>query len=160
MNTNPQSQYRRIIIRRANEYVLFKTEDIAYFYLENKTCFMVDRLQGIKYLIPKSLRDLTMALDPADFYRINKKYLVHIDSLRKFKLCVAGRIEVELYPVPGKRFLSTRSGCRISKNGLPREVMNNQVRYLKIFWRPTSVFPVTSFIFSCDRGWFPPPAFF
>ena len=59
---------------------------------------MVDRLQGIKYLIPKSLRDLTMALDPADFYRINKKYLVHIESLRKFKLCVAGRIEVELYP--------------------------------------------------------------
>lgn len=39
-----------------------------------------------------------MALDPADFYRINKKYLVHIESVRKFKLCVAGRIEVELYP--------------------------------------------------------------
>ena len=103
MNTNPQSQYRRIIIRRANEYVLFKTEDIAYFYLENKTCFMVDRLQGIKYLIPKSLRDLTMALDPTDFYRINKKYLVHIDSLRKFKLCVAGRIEVELFPAPREK---------------------------------------------------------
>jgi two-component system response regulator LytT len=99
MNMNPNnSQYRRIIIRRANEYVLFKTDDISYFYLENKTCFMVDRLQGIKYLIPKSLRDLTMALDPADFYRINKKYLVHIESLRKFKLCVAGRIEVELFP--------------------------------------------------------------
>jgi two-component system response regulator LytT len=100
MNTNPDNnQYRRIIIRRANEYVLFKTDEIAYFFLENKTCYMVDRLQGIKYLISKSLRDLTMALDPADFYRINKKYLVHIESLRKFKLCVAGRIEVELFPV-------------------------------------------------------------
>jgi two-component system response regulator LytT len=99
MNTNPNNnQYRRIIIRRANEYVLFKTDEIAYFFLENKTCYMVDRLQGIKYLISKSLRDLTMALDPADFYRINKKYLVHIESLRKFKLCVAGRIEVELFP--------------------------------------------------------------
>jgi two-component system LytT family response regulator len=99
MNTNPNSsQYRRIIIRRGNEYVLFKTDDIAYFFLENKTCYMVDRIQGIKYLISKSLRDLTMALDPADFYRINKKYLVHIESLRKFKLCVAGRIEVELFP--------------------------------------------------------------
>jgi two-component system, LytTR family, response regulator LytT len=92
------NQYRRIIIRRANEYVLFKTDDIAYFFLENKTCYMVDRTHGMKYLIPKSLRDLTMALDPADFYRINKKYLVHIESVRKFKLCVAGRIEVELYP--------------------------------------------------------------
>ena len=99
MNTIPNNnQYRRIIIRRGNEYVVFKTEDIAYFFLENKTCYMVDRIQGIKYLISKSLRDLTMALDPADFYRINKKYLVHIDSLRKFKLCVAGRIEVELFP--------------------------------------------------------------
>jgi len=99
MNTNPSnSQYRRIIIRRGNEYLLFKTDEIAYFFLENKTCYMVDRVQGIKYLISKSLRDLTMALDPADFYRINKKYLVHIESLRKFKLCVAGRIEVELFP--------------------------------------------------------------
>jgi len=99
MNTNPiNSQYRRIIIRRGNEYLLFKTDEIAYFFLENKTCYMVDRIEGIKYLIPKSLRDLTMALDPADFYRINKKYLVHIESLRKFKLCVAGRIEVELFP--------------------------------------------------------------
>jgi two-component system, LytTR family, response regulator len=99
MNTIPNnSQYRRIIIRRGNEYVLFKTDDIAYFFLENKTCYMVDRIQGIKYLISKSLRDLTMALDPTDFYRINKKYLVHIESLRKFKLCVAGRIEVELFP--------------------------------------------------------------
>jgi two-component system LytT family response regulator len=104
MNTNPNNnQYRRIIIRRANEYVLFKTDEIAYFFLENKTCFMVDRLQGIKYLISKSLRDLTMSLDPADFYRINKKYLVHIESLRKFKLCVAGRIEVELYPAPREK---------------------------------------------------------
>lgn len=100
MNNNPSNnQYRRIIIRRGNEYLLFKTDEIAYFFLENKTCYMVDRIQGIKYLISKSLRDLTMALDPADFYRINKKYLVHIESLRKFKLCVAGRIEVELFPV-------------------------------------------------------------
>jgi DNA-binding LytR/AlgR family response regulator len=104
MGTNPNhNQYRRIIIRRANEYVLFKTDDIAYFFLENKTCYMVDRHQGIKYLISKSLRDLTMALDPSDFYRINKKYLVHIESLRKFKLCVAGRIEVELYPATRER---------------------------------------------------------
>jgi two-component system, LytTR family, response regulator LytT len=101
---NPDNNhYRRIIIRRANEYVLFKTDEIAYFFLENKTCYMVDRQQGIKYLISKSLRDLTMALDPADFYRINKKYLVHIESLRKFKLCVAGRIEVELFPAPREK---------------------------------------------------------
>jgi len=103
MNTNTTNQYRRIIIRRSNEYVVFKTDDIAYFYLENKTCFMVERAQGMKYLISKSLRDLTMALDPADFYRINKKYLVHIESVRKFKLCVAGRIEVELFPAPKER---------------------------------------------------------
>ncbi len=64
---------------------------------------MVDRLKGIHYPIPRSLRELTLALNPGDFYRINKKYLVHIESLRKFKLCVAGRIEVELFPATKER---------------------------------------------------------
>jgi hypothetical protein len=64
---------------------------------------MVDMQQGIKYMIPKSLRELTQGLDPAMFYRINKKYLVHINSVRKFKLCIAGKIEVELYPAPKER---------------------------------------------------------
>jgi hypothetical protein len=64
---------------------------------------MVDRLQGIKHLIPKRLRDLTMALDPADFYGL--------------------------------------------------------IRYSKRCWRTRHGFPSNSFIFSCDRGWFLPPAF-
>ena len=45
---NQTNQYRRIIIRKANEYVLFKTGDIAYFYLENKTCYMQKRANRIK----------------------------------------------------------------------------------------------------------------
>jgi DNA-binding LytR/AlgR family response regulator len=64
---------------------------------------MVDLQQGIKYMIPKSLRDLTNSLDPAQFYRINKKYLVSINSVRKFKLCIAGRVEIELYPAPREK---------------------------------------------------------
>ena len=112
MNTNPSNnQYRRIIIRRGNEYLLFKTDEIAYFFMQNKTCYMVDRIQGIKYLISKSLRDLTMALDPADFYRINKKYLVHIESLLQIQI-VCGRQD------RGRAF-----------SGNPREnVFINQVR--------------------------------
>ncbi|MEO6961699.1 MAG: LytTR family DNA-binding domain-containing protein [Puia sp.] len=90
--------YRRIIFRKGNEYMLFKTDDIAYFFLENKTCYLMERNQGLKYMIPKSLRDLTRGLNQEEFYRINKKYLVHINAVRKFKLCIAGKIEVELYP--------------------------------------------------------------
>ena len=76
MNTYPiNNQYRRIIIRRGNEYLLFKTDEIAYFFLENKTCYMVDRVQGIKYLISKSLRDLTMALIWQTFTELIKNIL-------------------------------------------------------------------------------------
>jgi two-component system LytT family response regulator len=102
-NNSHQYSYRRIVLRRGNEYLLFRTEDIAYFFLENKTCFMVDLQQGIKYMIPKSLRELTNSLDPAQFYRINKKYLVSINSVRKFKLCIGGRVEIELYPAPREK---------------------------------------------------------
>jgi two-component system, LytTR family, response regulator LytT len=95
--------YRRIVFRKGNEYMLFKTEDIAYFFLENKTCYLVERHQGLKYMMPKSLRSLTEALDTEQFYRINKRYLVHINSVRKFKLCIAGKIEIELCPPPREK---------------------------------------------------------
>jgi len=138
MSNNPSNQYRRIIIRRSNEYVLFKAEEIAYFFLENKTCFMVDRLQGIKYLIPKTLRELTMALDPSDFYRINKKYLVNIEAVKKFKLCIAGRIEVELQPAPKEKVFINQvrmqdfkkwlvQGCNESSGPLLEDMLENPV---------------------------------
>jgi two-component system, LytTR family, response regulator LytT len=61
---------------------------------------LYNQYRSIKYLISKSRRSVTMVLDPANFYRTNKKYLLHIESLRKFQLFVAGRIEGELISAP------------------------------------------------------------
>jgi hypothetical protein len=49
---------RRVILRKGEEYIIFRTIDIAYFYLENKTCFLVDIRNGNEHKVSGSLRDI------------------------------------------------------------------------------------------------------
>ena len=72
---------RRIILRRGDEYIVFRTNDIAYLYLENKTCFLVDIRNGANHKVSGSLRDIYEMLDPGEFYRVNKNYIVSIRAI-------------------------------------------------------------------------------
>ncbi|HMH23287.1 MAG TPA: LytTR family DNA-binding domain-containing protein [Puia sp.] len=100
-----KSDCRRIIVRKGKEYFVFKQESIAYIYLENKLCFLVEKAKGLKYILSRPLRDIEMSLDSANFYRINKKYLVNIDSVEKFRVCGKGRMEIILAPDPGEKII-------------------------------------------------------
>lgn len=53
---------------------------------------------GQRYLLDKSLADLEKGLDPAHFYRLNRKYITSINAIRKLKSVGKGRIQVELVP--------------------------------------------------------------
>ena len=41
---------------KGEEYIIFRTIDIAYFYLENKTCFLVDIRNGSEHKVSGSLQ--------------------------------------------------------------------------------------------------------
>lgn len=94
---------RRIILRKGEEYIVFRTMDIAYFYLENKTCFLVDIRNGNAHRISGSLRDIYEMLDPVEFYRVNKNYIVSIRSIISLKNCNINKVELILRPQPEDR---------------------------------------------------------
>ena len=45
-----------------------------------------------------SLKYLSEQLDPSQFFRINKKYLIHIDSIKEMYYTSKSKIKVELKP--------------------------------------------------------------
>lgn len=91
---------RRVILRRGDEYIVFRTSDIAYLYLENKICFLVDIRNGNKHKLSGSLRDIYEMLDPGEFYRVNKNYIVGIRSIISLKCCDINKVELILKPQP------------------------------------------------------------
>jgi DNA-binding LytR/AlgR family response regulator len=94
---------RRVILRRGDEYIVFRTTDIAYIYLENKTCFLVDLRNGNKNRVSGNLHDIFDTLDPGEFYRVNKNYIINIHAIISLRSCDINKVELILKPPPAEK---------------------------------------------------------
>jgi two-component system response regulator LytT len=97
------SRNRRVILRRGDEYVVFRTMDIAYIFLENKCCYLVDLRDGGKNRVTGNLHDIYETLDHGEFYRVNKNYIVNIRSIISLRSSDINKVELILKPQPAEK---------------------------------------------------------
>jgi DNA-binding LytR/AlgR family response regulator len=90
---------RRLLARHRDGFVTVPLDDVAYFALEDKLVDVIAR-DGRRMRIDRTLSDLEAELDPAEFFRINRQYLVAASSVRGFKPLLKGKLLVELAPAP------------------------------------------------------------
>ncbi len=88
---------KRFLIKRGSDYITLRAEEIAYCYAAHKLVCLVDR-QGQRYLLDKSLSDLEKELDPRDFFRLNRKYITHINAIHRLRSQGKGKLAVEFNP--------------------------------------------------------------
>jgi DNA-binding LytR/AlgR family response regulator len=74
-----------------------ETEDIAYFYSEEKLTFMVTK-EGQNLPVDFSLDKLTTLLNPRDFFRISRQFLVSFHSIQSVQAHIKGKLKLELQP--------------------------------------------------------------
>ena len=89
---------KRFLVKRGTDYFSIKTEDIAYFYATHKLVCMVDS-KAQKFILDQSLSDIEKQLDPLQFYRVNRKYLVQMNAIKKIKTYPKSKLQLELEPV-------------------------------------------------------------
>jgi two-component system LytT family response regulator len=95
----PNGEYKkRFLIKRGTDYISIKTDDIRYFFAAHKIVCIVDD-RGQKFIIDQSLNDIEKQIDPSHFYRVNRKYLVHINAIRKIKTYPKSKLQLELEPI-------------------------------------------------------------
>lgn len=92
---------RRLLVQRGNSYLSLDEKDLRYAYSSQKTTFLVDA-SGHRYISSEALTSLENALDPSDFFRLNRKYLARIDAVRRFQSAGRGRILVYVMPDTGE----------------------------------------------------------
>jgi DNA-binding LytR/AlgR family response regulator len=93
-NSSPSKD--RIIVRKGIEFQSIKTEEVAFFYTEHKLVFLVDK-DSKKYMVhAENLTELMGQLNKKIFYRANRKYIININFIKKYKPLDRVKIEVEL----------------------------------------------------------------
>jgi two-component system LytT family response regulator len=105
---------RRFLVKRGMDYISIKTDDIAFFYATHKLVCMVDK-QNQKYILDQSLAEIEKQLDPSQFYRVNRKYLVHQNAIKKIKSYPKSKLQLELEPVIGEEIIISQENVAAFK---------------------------------------------
>ncbi len=97
---NSGKQFKdRFLVKRGREFVSIKAEDIAFFYATHKLVCLVDG-SGSKYILDSSLVEVEKQVDPKMFFRVNRKYLVQINSIKRMKALPKSKLLIDIMPVP------------------------------------------------------------
>jgi DNA-binding LytR/AlgR family response regulator len=73
------------------------TSDIAYFYLQDKVVFLVTN-EGMHLPVDYSLDKLTQLLNPRQFFRISRQFLVSLPAIQTIHTFSAGKLKIDLTP--------------------------------------------------------------
>lgn len=92
-----RSYKRRFILTMGAIQRPVEADAIAYFMADNKHLFAYTT-DGKKYFYDSTLARLEEELDPKQFFRINRKYYTHINSVRELLPYSKSRIKVRLKP--------------------------------------------------------------
>jgi DNA-binding LytR/AlgR family response regulator len=101
---------KRFLIAIGDKLISLTTSEIAYFCSIEKSTFLVD-FNGMHYGIEFSLDKLEEILDPNQFFRVNRQYLVSTLAIDKMILLSKSRIKLRLKPLTKETVLvsSTRT---------------------------------------------------
>ena len=91
-------KYKNRFLVKFGDNIQFKNiEEIAYFFADNKITYLVLN-EGQRFIVDYRLGQLEEILDPECFFRLNRKFMVKIESVQKIKLLTNSRLQVFLKP--------------------------------------------------------------
>lgn len=92
-----QEYKSRFMITVGTRIKSIETHEIAYFYSEEKLTFMVTK-EGQTLPIDYSLDKLSTLLNPRDFFRISRQFIVSFQSITNVLTHIKGKLKLELQP--------------------------------------------------------------
>ena len=88
---------KRFLVQTGEKIRMIEVAETAWFTVLGKSVWL-KTFHGNSYPVEFSLDGLETILDPAVFFRINRKYLVNIDAIASMTAWSRGRIKLELKP--------------------------------------------------------------
>jgi DNA-binding LytR/AlgR family response regulator len=84
---------QRFLLPFRDGYITLSVQDVIYFFSETKITF-ADLKSGNKTMIPYTLEELEEELDPRYFFRANRQYIIHVDSIQSIHNYFNGKLKV------------------------------------------------------------------
>lgn len=104
----------RFLVSYRDLLIPVMVENIAYFFSENKLVYLVTR-QAERYVVDHTLEELEQELDPRDFFRATRQYIVSAGAIQKIHQVFNGKLKLDLVPPAGEVIVSREKSSALRK---------------------------------------------
>jgi len=88
---------QRFLVKLGHRIQTIPVENISYFFTHDKMTYVVTE-DGSKSPMDHTLEEIDQMLDPDQFFRINRKYVVKISAVKEIHPYFKGRVKLKLEP--------------------------------------------------------------
>jgi DNA-binding LytR/AlgR family response regulator len=104
---NNKNYRSRFLVKQGQKLVSIETSDIAYFYADGRLCYF-RTWDKQKYVVDYNMDELETMLDPQQYYRANRGFIICIKSVAQIHTYFNGKLKLDLTPATDKEVLVSR----------------------------------------------------
>lgn len=112
--TEPAAYQERFMVSIGSKIRSVSVSEIAYFMADGKYVHL-RTTDGNDYIVDQTLATLSGRLSPAQFFQINRKFIVNFDAIREMVRYSNNRIRITLFPTPPEESESIVSADRVQE---------------------------------------------
>ncbi|MFT7162683.1 MAG: DNA-binding LytR/AlgR family response regulator [Bacteroidia bacterium] len=91
------SYQKRFMVYFGDRVKSIPVEEIAYFFAEGKYAYLISK-DDKEYIVDYTLEKLEGLVNKDEFFRINRQFIIRIDSISEMIAYTKGRLKIELQP--------------------------------------------------------------
>ena len=91
----PVRHKQRYVVDVGDKMQIVPTTEVAFFYYEHRSSWLRS-LGGRKYALDRTLDEIAEEVDPAQFFRINRQYIISVAGIKQIHTYSNSRLQVEL----------------------------------------------------------------
>lgn len=90
---------RRFLVKQGQRWLVVAVHDIAWFSADGKICF-ARTWDNRRFVMDYTMEELCKMVDPDDFFRVNRGYLVHAGAVKAVAPYFGGKLLLHVQPAP------------------------------------------------------------
>lgn len=98
---------KRFLIKSGQQISYLPTEKIRYFF-SDEGIVQAKSIEGRKFIIDFTLDQLEQLLDPDNFFRVNRKFIIHVESIKKVYPFFNSRLKINVIPSTDMEIIVSR----------------------------------------------------
>ncbi len=115
IQTKTKSFKSTFLVQKRDELLPLKTNDIAFFYIDTGIV-KATTFENQTYIINKKLEDIELEIDPEQFTRVNRQFILNRDAITNIKFYFNGKLIINTNPSYPERIVVSKAKATEVKN--------------------------------------------